>query len=275
MEKLLLITKVDNSLNLTAKRLLFKYFCPLYLKMVTLYIKELQSFLTSLIGYMVITVFLITIGLIMWVFPGNLNVLEIGYANIETLFVVSPWVFMFLAPAITMRSFSEEFRTGTIELLLTRPLTDFQIIFAKFFAGFTLVLFALTPTLVYFYTIWQLAMPTGNIDTGAILGSYLGLAFLSAGFVAIGVFASSITSNQIVAFILGVFISFVFLAGFDALASLKAFGFFDNVLLNLSINQHYISMSRGVLDTRDMVYFVSISAFFMLLTLLRLSSRKW
>lgn len=243
--------------------------------MLTLLKKEVGSFLSSLIGYIVIAVFLTAIGLFMWVFPGNFNVFEAGYANIDSLFIIAPWVFLFLVPAITMRSFSEEKRTGTIELLLTKPLTDWQIVLAKYFAGLFLVFMSLIPTLIYYFTVYQLGATTGNLDTGATWGSYFGLLFLGGGFVSIGVFSSSLSENQIVAFIIGVFISFFVFIGFESIADFDLLGTFDSLILNLGINEHYISMSRGVIDTRDALYFVSLSAFFLILTKLRLESRKW
>ncbi|MFH1319240.1 MAG: gliding motility-associated ABC transporter permease subunit GldF [Bacteroidota bacterium] len=243
--------------------------------MFTLLKKEISSFLNSLTGYIVIIVFLLSIGLFMWVFPGNFNVLDNGYANIDTLFVIAPWIFMFLIPAITMRLFSEEKRSGTIELLLTRPLSDIRIILSKYFAGLLLVVFSLLPTLIYFITVYNLGNPQGNIDTGGMWGSYAGLLFLSGGFIAIGVFSSAITENQIIAFIIAVFLSFFCYIGFESVSSLDLFGKIDNVILGLGIQEHYVSMSRGVLDTRDIIYFVSLITFFILLTKIVMEGRKW
>jgi ABC-2 type transport system permease protein len=220
-------------------------------------------------------VFVTTIGLFMWVFSGSFNVIESGYANIDTLFIIAPWVFMFLAPAITMKMFSEEKRTGTIEMLLTKPLTDWEIIFAKFFAGCLLVVFSLLPTLVYYISVHYLGSPTGNIDTGGMWGSYLGLIFLSSGFVAIGLFASSLSQNQIVAFITAVFFSFFCYVGFESISSFELFGVLDSLILKLGMNEHYISMSRGVIDTRDVLYFGSLSGLFLMFTKIVLESRKW
>src|SRR5215471_1774216 len=167
--------------------------------MFAIFQRELTAFFSSLIGYIAIAVFLILIGLIMWVFPGN--ALEFGYANLDILFDNAPMVFMLLIPAITMRMFSEEKRAGTLEIIVTRPVTELQIILGKFFAAVVLALFALLPTLIYYYTIYNLGAPAGNIDNGATWGSYIGLVLLSASFVAIGLFASSLTDNQIVAFV--------------------------------------------------------------------------
>jgi len=243
--------------------------------MLTLISKEIRSFLGSLIGYIVIVVFLTIIGLLMWVFPGGTNVLDGGYASIDALFYIAPWIFMFLVPAITMRLFAEESRTGTIELLLTKPLTDFQIVLAKYIAGFTLVFFSLLPTLVYFYSVYQLGNPIGNIDVGGTMGSYFGLLFLASVFVAIGVFASAITKNQIISFIVAVFLCSFCYVGFELISSLEFFGSVDDIILKLGINEHYISMSRGVIDTRDVVYFLSTIGLFLILTKTVLSSRKW
>lgn len=243
--------------------------------MFTLLKKEIGSFLSSLTGYIVISVFLAAVSLFMWVFPGSFNVLEAGYANLDTLFIMAPWVFMFLVPAITMRSFSEEQRTGTIELLFTKPISDWHIIASKFLAGFVLVLFSLLPTVVFYYTISVLGNPPDNLDKGATMGSYIGLLFLAGGFVSIGVFASSLTDNQIISFIVSVFLSFFCYIGFEQIASFSLFGTWDSLILTLGINEHYISMSRGVVDTRDVLYFFSLVAFFALLTRLKLQSRKW
>ncbi|MDR9487901.1 gliding motility-associated ABC transporter permease subunit GldF [Salibacter sp.] len=243
--------------------------------MLTLLRKEIAAFLSSLIGYIVIGVFLITISLFMWVFPGSYNVMDSGYANIDTLFIIAPWVFMFLAPAVTMRSFAEEQRTGTIELLITKPLSDLQIILSKFLAGFLLVIFSLLPTLIYYFSIYELGSTTGNIDTGAVIGSYIGLLFLAGCFVAIGIFASSLSQNQIISFIIAMFLSFFCYVGFEQIASFDLMGSFDSVIMNLGINEHYISISRGVIDSRDIIYFLSLIAVFIMLTKLRLESRKW
>lgn len=243
--------------------------------MFALYRKEISSFLNSLIGYIVIVVFLAIISLFMWVFPGEMNILDAGYANIDTLFIIAPWVFMFLIPAITMRSFADERKSGTIELLLTRPLSDFLIVMAKYLAGVTLVLLSLIPTLVYYISVHLLGNPPGNIDTGGMWGSYIGLFFLSAGFVAVGIFSSSITENQIISFIVAVFLCFFFYLGFDSISNLALFGKVDAFIIQLGIQEHYLSMSRGVIDTRDVVYFFSLAAFFLLLTKTVLESRKW
>lgn len=242
--------------------------------MFTLLKKEIRSFLSSLIGYIVICVFLLLLGLFMWVLEMDSNVLENGFASIDPLFAIGPWVFLFLIPAITMRSFSDEKKTGTIELLLTRPLSDLQIILAKYFAGFVLVIFSLIPTFIYYYTVQKLSLPPG-IDAGGTWGSYVGLLFLAGAFVSIGIFASSVTENQVVSFIIAVFLCFFCYLGFEYMSKLPMLSGVDNLIISLGINEHYISMSRGVLDTRDMLYFVSVIALFILFTKTVLQSRKW
>jgi ABC-2 type transport system permease protein len=243
--------------------------------MLALFKKEISSFLNSLIGYLVIIVFLLINGLFLWVFPLQFNILDFGFASIDNLFMLSPFVFIFLIPAITMRSFADEQKTGTIELLLTKPLSDMQIIGAKYLAGLVLVVFALLPTLVYFFSVYILGLPPGNIDLGGMWGSYLGLLFLGAGFVAIGIFASSLAENQIVAFIIAIFLSGFLYTGFEFIYSLSIFGKIDLFIQSLGMSAHYTSMSRGVIDTRDVLYFGSLIAIFLLLTKIKLESRKW
>lgn len=211
----------------------------------------------------------------MWVFPGEFNILDGGYSNIDTLFIISPWVFLFLVSAVTMRLFSDEKKSGTIELLFTRPINDLQIILAKYFAGLFLVLFSLLPTLIYFYSVYLLGNPIGNIDTGGTWGSYIGLFFLASSYVAIGLFSSSITQNQIVAFIVSAILSFFVYIGFESISSLEIFSGVDIYISSLGINEHYRSMSKGVIDSRDLIYFLSLISIFILLTKFVIGSRKW
>lgn len=242
--------------------------------MYSIFLKEIRSFLSSLIAYVVIIVFLLLIGLFTWVFADG-NVLTLGYSNLDILFTMAPWVFIFLISAITMRSLSEEIKQGTFEILSTKPITDVQIIVGKYLASVTLVAFAILPTLLYFYSIYQLGLPKGNIDMGATWGSYIGLLLLGSCYAAIGIFASAVTPNQIIAFILGMFLCFFFYVGFQQLSNLALFGSFDNVVQWLGIQYHYESISRGVLDTRDLVYFGSVISVFLGLTYIVLDSRKW
>jgi ABC-2 type transport system permease protein len=242
--------------------------------MLSIFKKEIRSFLSSLIAYVVIIVFLLVIGLFTWIFA-DANVLAQGYANLDILFFMAPWVFIFLISAITMRSFSEEIKQGTFEVLSTKPITDVQIVLGKYLASVSLIVFAILPTLLYFYSVYQLGLPKGNVDVGATLGSYIGLVLLGASYAAIGVFSSAVTPNQIVAFILSMFLCFFVYVGFDQLSNLSLFGGLDSWVQSLGIQVHYDSISRGVVDTRDLVYFGSIVVFFLGLTLVVLDSRKW
>lgn len=238
-----------------------------------LVLKEIRGFLGSLIGFIVVAVFLLITGLFLWVFPDN--ILDLGYADLAPLFFIAPWVFLFLVPAVTMRSFSEEKRSGTLELLLTKPLTELQIVVAKYGAAVVLVLLAVLPTLLYVYTLGELSVPKGNIDTGGTWGSYLGLVFLGACFAAIGLFASALTDSQIVAFLIAVFLSFITFIGFDLLASFDLLGGLEGPIKAIGIQAHYESISRGVVDLRDVLYFLGVIVVFLLLTRVSLQSRKW
>ncbi|MBK6930649.1 MAG: gliding motility-associated ABC transporter permease subunit GldF [Saprospirales bacterium] len=243
--------------------------------MSAIYFKEINAFFSSLIGYIVIGLFLVLMGLVMWVFP-DYSVLDGGYATLDTLFSMAPLIFLFLIPAVTMRTFAEETQSGTIELLVTRPVSDWQIVGGKFLACLTLVAFALLPTALYYITVYYLGAPAGNLDSGGILGSYTGLFFLAAAFVAIGVFASSLTTNQIVAFLLAAFLCFFVFMAFDFLSRLPVFfGKTDDLVQAIGIQYHYNSMSRGVLDSRDVVYFMSLTAVFLAATVLSLGRRRW
>jgi ABC-2 type transport system permease protein len=241
----------------------------------TLFRREIKAFFSSFTGYMVIIVFILLTGLFMWVFNGELNVLENGQASMDTLFSLAPWVFLFLVPAITMRMIAEEKRTGTLELLFTRPVNELQIVLAKFFASWILVIASLLPTLVFFFSVWYLGSPRGNIDTGGTWGSYIGLIFLGGIYASIGLFSSAVTSNQIIAFIISVILCFTLYLGFDFLSTLGGSGETVLFISQLGIDYHYQSISRGVIDSRDLVYFLSAISFFIVLTRILLLSRKW
>jgi len=240
--------------------------------MIQVFKKELNSFLNSLIAYVVIGVFLTSIGLMMWVFTDT-SVLDYGFADMDTLFSLGPYVFIFLVPAITMKSFAEEKKMGTMELLLTKPLSDWDIVIGKFMAAFALVMFALLPSLIYYLSIYQLGNPVGNIDSAGVSGSYIGLVFLSLVFCSIGLVASSLTTNQIVSFILAAFLSFILYTGFDSLSFVG--GSASLMIKQLGILYHYESLSRGVIDSRSIIYFVSLTGFILLGTKTVISSRQW
>jgi ABC-2 type transport system permease protein len=236
--------------------------------------KEINVFLSSLIAYIIMAVFLTGIGLLIWVFPDT-SILNYGFADMGSFFVLCPYIFMFLIPAITMRMFSEEKRGGTMELLLTRPIRDIDIILGKYFAGTFLVAFSMLPTLLYYFTLSYLGNPQGNIDTAGVTGSYFGLFLLGAVFTSIGIFSSSFTENQVTAFIIGVFLCFFLYFGFNAISGLEIFHSISDVIDQLGIIYHYNSMSKGLIDSRDVVYFLSIISLMLLLTNLILRSRKW
>lgn len=242
--------------------------------MLAILYKEITGFFSSLVAYITIAAFLIVTGLFLWVFPES-SILDYGYAGMDSFFNIAPYIFMFLIPAITMRSLAEERKDGTFELLATRPITDWDIIGGKFLASLAIVGLTLVPTFVYYLTIYQLGIPKGNIDTGAVIGSYIGLVLMGSAFVSIGLFASSLSKNQIIAFTVSVVLSFFAFSGFDSISQILSFQNVNSYLTALGINQHYQSISRGVLDTRDLVYFISFSALFLLFTKTILGGRKW
>ncbi|TCO07321.1 gliding motility-associated ABC transporter permease subunit GldF [Natronoflexus pectinivorans] len=243
--------------------------------MLALWKKEVMSFFSSLTGYLVAGVFLLMTALFLWVIPGNLNIPFGGYATLDSLFWIAPWLYLFLVPAVTMRLLADEKKSGTIELLMTNPLTDWHIVLGKYLAGVTLVVISLIPTLVYFISVHYLAQPVGHIDHGAIWGSYIGLVLLAAVYASIGLFASALTENQIVSFVIAVVICFFFYSGIQSMAVLPFFRPIGGFLVQLGIDEHYQSISRGVVDSRDLVYFAGIITFFLVLTKTVLGSRKW
>ncbi len=230
--------------------------------------REIQAFFSSATGYLVIAVFLLVNGLFLWVFQGQYNIFDNGFADLSAFFNLAPWVFLFLIPAITMRSFSDEARIGTLELLLTKPLSVFQLVAGKYVGALILILLALLPTLLYILTIDKLGNPVGNWDVGSTLGSYIGLLFLAFAYTAIGIFCSTLSRNQIVVFILSVFVSFFFYYGFNGLASVISSQ--SEFIEQLGMQSHFDSMARGVLDTKDLLYFLCITALFLLFTVYKL-----
>lgn len=236
--------------------------------------KELRAFFSSATGYIVIGIFLLLTGLFLWVIPGQFNVLDAGYANVDGLFYLAPWLFLFLCTGISMRSFAEEKQTGTWELLTTKPLSEWQLVLGKYLAGTIVVILALIPTIIYFFAVSFIAEPKGNVDAGQFWGSFIGLIFLASVYTAVGTFASSLSKNQIAAFIIGVIISFFLYYGFDLLSSFFTSGAKMHFIENLGIHSHYQSMSRGVIDSRDVVYFVVVSLIFLSMTVWRVKRMK-
>lgn len=243
--------------------------------MFAIFRKEVSGFFSNLTGYLVIIVFVLINSLFIWVLPGEWNITESGYASLDPLFQLSPWIFLFLVPAITMKMISEEKRLGTIELLYSRPVTEREIIYGKFLASVALVFFALLPCAVFYITVYFTGEVPGNLDRGGTLGSFLGLFFLASIYAAAGIFASSLTSSQPVAFVIAVFICFLLYAGFDSLSYLPGLQKADEVISQLGVNEHYKSMSRGVTDLRDLTYFIAGTVIFNEATRLSLLSRKW
>ncbi|WP_407430499.1 gliding motility-associated ABC transporter permease subunit GldF [Arcticibacter sp.] len=242
--------------------------------MLAVFIKEFSAFFSSLVAYIAIGVFLVMTGLFLWVFPDS-GILDNGYATLDSLFALVPYLFMFLIPAITMRSLAEERKDGTFELLATRPLSDAEIISGKFLASLGVIVFTLLLTIIYYFTVRTLSVPSGEVDSGAIAGSYIALVLLGASFVSIGIFASSVSKNQIVSFSLAVFLCFFSFSGFDSLSRLISMQAVDAFVSSLGISEHYQSLGRGVVDSRDVLYFVCFSAFFLMLTKTVLGGRKW
>ncbi len=241
--------------------------------MFSIFNKEIKSFFGSLTGYIVVGIFLILTNLFLWVIPGEYNIPESGYANVDGLFTIAPWLFLFLCPAISMRAFAEEKQSGTWELLITKPLSRWQIVGGKYLASVAVVLIALVPTILNYFVVSYLAEPVGNIDAGAFWGSFIGLVFLALIFTAIGIFSSSLSNNQVISFVLAVVISFVMFYGFDLLTSFFSKGHLIEFIQNAGINAHYKSVSRGVIDSRDLVYFIVVSYLFLFFTEQKISKK--
>ena len=235
--------------------------------------KELRSFFSSATGYIVIGIFLLLTGLFLWIIPGEYNILDSGYANVDGLFYLAPWLFLFLCPAVTMRFFAEEKQTGTWELIQTKPISKVSIVLGKYIAGWLLVVIALIPALLYYFSVSYLAEPIGNVDSGAFWGSFIGLFFLAAVYVSIGVLSSSVSGNQIVSFVIAVVLSFFFFYGFEVIAGFFTTGQSIQILETLGIHSHYKSMSRGVIDSHDLTYFIILCSLFLCGTVVRVRKK--
>lgn len=235
--------------------------------MLTIIKREINSFFSSTIGYLVIAVFLVINGLFLWVFSGNYNILDSGFADLSPFFELAPWVLLFLIPAVCMRAFSDEMKMGTLELLLTKPVSLKQIVLGKYFGAVLLIIIALIPTVLYVFTISELGNPPRNWDVGSTIGSYIGLLFLVFAYTSIGIFSSTLSQNQIVAFIIAVFLCFALYYGFEGFTSSN----FN--ISRLGMKAHFDSVARGVLDTRDLIYFLSITVFFIALTVFKLKKQ--
>ncbi|AWX45860.1 hypothetical protein HME9304_02890 [Flagellimonas maritima] len=238
--------------------------------MFAIFKREVQSFFTSPIGYLIVGLFLLLNGLFLWVFKGDYNIFEYGFADLGNFFLLAPWIFIFLVPAITMKSFSEERKVGTLELLLIKPISLWKLVLGKFWGAFILCVIAIIPTIIYVFSISDLGIIEGNYDLGVVLGSYFGLLFLIASYTTIGLFSSTLSDNQIVSFIIGVLICFLIYNGFDAMASVSKDGETQRFIQNIGARTHFDSIARGILYTSDLIYFISISLFFLYLTFVRL-----
>jgi ABC-2 type transport system permease protein len=243
--------------------------------MFSIFRKEINGFFSSMTGYVVIVVFLMINSLFMWILPGEMNILDNGYAGLDSLFFISPWVFLLLVPAITMRMIAEEKHLGTIELLYSRPVTERAVIYGKYLASVVLVLFSLLPGIIYYLSVYYIGETHGNLDTGGTWGAFAGLFLLASIYASAGIFASSLTENQVIAFIIAAFLCFGLFAGFDSIAYLPGLKKLDEVIVGLGINEHYKSISRGVIDIKDVTYFISVVVIFNEATRLKMLSRKW
>ena len=242
--------------------------------MIALFRKEINKFFSSLTGPLTIVIFLMVNGLLMWIFSGDFNVLDFGYANMDSFFMLAPILFLIFIPAICMRLFSEEYRSGTMEVLLTKPISIWNVVVSKYLAANVLVLFSILPTLIYFISIYFLGETIGNLDVGGIIGSYLGLFMLSSGFIAIGIFASAISSNQVVAFLIAIICNAIVYYGFGILSEVTFFQNWDLFISNLGIAYHYNVMSKGVIDSRDILYFMSICFLFLMLSKITIQLKR-
>lgn len=242
--------------------------------MITLYKKEISIFFSTIIGYLIIGLFLLISSLILWYDISEINILDNAYASMDSFFSIAPLIFLLFIPSVSMRVFSEEFNTGTIETLITKPISSFEIVTAKFFAVLSLVIIAISPTITYVISIYFLGETTGNLDLAAVVGSYIGLILLSSIFSSISVYASSLSSNQIVAFILAIIMSSLFFFGFDILSQLPYLQIVDLTLQKIGISYHYNMMSKGLLKVSDLIYFMSVSLLFIKLTEVVIKNKK-
>lgn len=240
----------------------------------TIYKKEIRYYFSTPVAYIIIGLYLLTIGLFLWVIPGEYNIPMSGYAQVDGLFNLSPWLFLFFCPALTMRLFTEERQTGTWHLLKMKPVSLWSIVMGKYLAVWTIALLAQFPCLIHYFLVCHLTVPVGNIDSGAFYGSFIGLLFLSAAFCAVGTWTSSFTGSQIIAFIVGLLFCFLAFYGFDFLSMLLGGGSLAYAVKSLGLNEHYLSLSRGVIDVRDLLWFLTCSVLFLLLAVKCLKSQK-
>lgn len=238
--------------------------------MLALFKKEIRYFFTSSVGYIVIGIFMLCNNLFLWVLQGKYNIFETGFADLQPFFLLSAWIFVFLIPAITMRTISEEKRSGMLQLLFTRPISQWQIAFAKFLAVLSFCFVILLFSLLYVYMVWHLGTPVGNLDIGSTIGSYIALFLLASAFISVGVWASSISQNQIIAFVIATFLNFLLFFGLDEIISI----FVNNTMISFGFKAHFEDISRGVIDTRNVIYFLCVTIFFLCITVISLKTEK-
>lgn len=238
--------------------------------MLALFKKEIRYFFTSSVGYIVIGIFILCNNLFLWVLQGKYNIFETGFADLQPFFLLSAWIFVFLIPAITMRTISEEKRSGMLQLLFTRPISQWQIAFAKFLAVLSFCFVILLFSLLYVYMVWQLGTPVGNLDIASTIGSYIALFLLASAFISVGVWASSISQNQIIAFVIATFLNFLLFFGLDEIISI----FVNNTMISFGFKAHFEDISRGVIDTRNVIYFLCVTIFFLCITVISLKTEK-
>lgn len=238
--------------------------------MLALFKKEIRYFFTSSVGYIVIGIFMLCNNLFLWVLQGKYNIFETGFADLQPFFLLSAWIFVFLIPAITMRTISEEKRSGMLQLLFTRPISQWQIAFAKFLAVLSFCFVILLFSLLYVYMVWQLGTPVGNLDIASTIGSYIALFLLASAFISVGVWASSISQNQIIAFVIATFLNFLLFFGLDEIISI----FVNNTMISFGFKVHFEDISRGVIDTRNVIYFLCVIIFFLCITVISLKTEK-
>jgi ABC-2 type transport system permease protein len=238
--------------------------------MLAIFRKEISQFFSSPIAYIIMGVFLTAVGMLLWVFPDT-SLLENGYADMNLFFTLTPYVMLFLVPAITMRAIADEVRAGTLEWLMTKPVSRWQIVGGKFLASWLLVVLTLVPTIIYYVTLYQLGSPEGNIDSAGVAGSYVGLVLLAGVFVSIGLWASSLNDNQVVAFVVGVFFCALLYVGLSSLAGLSIFGGLSYYLSYFALDEQYRALGRGLIDSRNVIYLYSLIGLFLLLTINRLA----
>lgn len=241
--------------------------------MIAIFKKELLLFTKNKIGLITVSILLLVYSLILFTNIFNLNILENGYADFSTFFSLSPIIYLIFIPAIAMRSFSEEYKNNTIDILFSKPISKLNIVLAKFYSVFFIVFLSIIPTIIYPITIYFIGEEIGNLDIGATVGSYIGLLFLCLVFSCISIFASSLSRNQLNSFIIGVFLNIFFYYGFDIISQLVDNGSASLVIQKMGIINHYELLSKGLISTTDIVYFVSISILFIMLCQLNIEKK--